>query len=870
MILVKRAIFFVIFFIVFWVIDTIPVNAAGGSYGWTYGWTRIGGSAGEEFGGQSVAVDTNGNIFITGGFSYTVNFDGTGGSDEHTANDDEADVFITKYNANGSYGWTRHFGGIAEDYGDGIAVDSDGNVFVTGYFQGTADFDDTGGTDNHAAVWGGDIFITKYNADGSYGWTRTMGNTGDQLGYAIAVDGNDDVIAMGYFNGTVDFDGTSGTDNHASADGTTFITKYHNDGSYSWTRNFGSSWQQWDYDITTDADNYIYATSFFGGTSDFDGSDGVDIHTSNGAYDMFVTRLSADGTYKWTKTIGGTGDDRGSGIATDANGFVYVTGSYSDTVNFNTSGGSDNRTASGGKDTFVLKLKESGKYIWTKTYGGDTIYDWGSDVATDTSGNLFISGTFGGTTDFDVGDGTDNYTAGPGMDSFITKYNADGTYGWTRPLHSTNTVNDAAEAFALTVNEHNVYVTGFFIGTVDFDGSAGTDLVSSDPGNFDFFLVNYTDDVPEISNVAAVVSDDSGQINWTTDDSSSSQVDYGLTDDYGNSTAETDTGGGVNDHSADVPITHACANYYYRVKSTDSDGNKAISDNRSFNASGCLASSIINGISEEIVATGGSLDLVNGQSEATLLVPDGAAPTDAAYQINVLDPAGVPEMPSGTRLARGNFYNLLAVANNDSEIDNFAEPVVFSIAYGPDVETGFNEGSLDIYKYDGSRWIKQNCTLNTNTNTITCMLGSFSVYAMFGQENSSGSGTSSPSAPTCGDSPPLTIPDLFQINTQGRQATLYFTPAIRNSGYYISYSTKPIAEEHGVYVNLGNEGVQKFTVDLLAPNKSYYFKVRGQNGCMPGKWSDVMKITTLGKYSKMTAVYYKYGLIKKRIYAGKL
>lgn len=144
------------------------------------------------------------------------------------------------------------------------------------------------------------------------------------MGYAVTTDASGNVIAMGLFSGTVNFDATGGTDNHVASSGNTFITKYGNDGSYIWTKTFGNSGQNPYYGVATDADGYIYATGFFSGTADFDGSSGTDNHTSNGVEDIFVTRLSTDGTYKWTETIGGTGDDRGSGVTTDANGHVII------------------------------------------------------------------------------------------------------------------------------------------------------------------------------------------------------------------------------------------------------------------------------------------------------------------------------------------------------------------------------------------------------------------------------------------------------------------------------------------------------------------------------------------------------------------
>lgn len=839
-----------LFYLFFFRVQT--TQAASGSYGWAYAWTRTAGGTAEEYGGTGVATDSEGNIFISGGFGGTIEFNGTGAGDvdENTANGSYNDIFITKYNANGTYGWTKTFGGTAEDYGQGIATDSDGNVFVTGYFQGTVDFDDSGGTDNHTAGGGADIFITKYNADGSYGWTRTIGTTGDQLGYAITVDASDNVIAIGHFTGTVNFDATGGTDNHSSTSGNVFITKYGNDGSYHWTRTFGKSsllvgyTMNGYYDITTDADDYIYATGYFIDSADFDGSDGTDNHTSNGGDDIFVTRLSTDGTYKWTVSIGGTGNDRGLGIATDANGHVLVMGYFSDTVNFNTTGGTDNHTSNGGTDIFILKLKENGRSLWTKSIGGSGD-DYGKDIATDESGNIFASGGYINTVNFDDNGGTDNHTAGPGGEFFITKYNADGSYGWTRSSVG-STVDDYADSLGVAANSRNVYVTGFYIGTIDFDDSAGEDIHTSDASTFDFYVTKYTDDTPTVSQISASPSSESSNMTWTTNPASSSQVEYGLTKYFGTATSETDTSPRVTNHSKTISSLKNCARYHYRVLSADSDGNKGISTRQNFNTSGCSASSVTGGTDEYMETSGGSLELTNSQSTVTLTVPDGFYSESAAIQVNILNPSGIPSAPSGTSLIRNNFYNLLAVTDSNTEITTFDEPVTFTINYGSGTESSYQESTFDVYKYSGSGWDKQNCTLNMNSNTVTCSLNEFSVYAVFGQGVTSSPSLSEASAPACQDIRPNGWPDLFQINVSSTQATLYYTPINGdNSDYYISFSEKPDTFEHGTFTGQGRStGVLSYTVNYLKPNTRYYFRVRGQNGCMPGQWSNQMRAVT--------------------------
>jgi hypothetical protein len=119
----------------------------------------------------------------------------------------------------------------------------------------------------------------------------------------------------------------------------------------------------------------------------------------------------------------------------------------------------------------------------------------------------------------------------------------------------------------------------------------------------------------------------------------------------------------------------------------------------------------------------------------------------------------------------------------------------------------------------------------------------------------SSSSNNAASASVCHDSPPVLIPDLFQINTTSQTAKLFFTP-IEFNQYYISFSVNPNAEENGELVTLTREGVQSHTVYYLKPNTTYYFKIRSQNGCMPGNWSNIMIITTSS--STKQKIFYRY------------
>jgi hypothetical protein len=392
----------------------------------SYGWTKTMGGTSDDY-SWSVAVDGSGNVYVTGTFWGTADFDPGVGIDSHTpAGSSTNDIFLTRINSDGSYGWTKTMGGTSNDYGYSVAVDGSGNAYVTGEFYGTADFDPGAGTDNHTSAGLSDIFLIRINSDGTYGWTKTMGGTAYEGGYSVAVDGGGDVYVTGGFEGTVDFDPGAGTDNHTSAgDDDIFLTRINSDGSYGWTKTVGGTDPDYGYSVAVYG-SVIYVTGTFYGTADFDPGVGTDNHTSAGSDDIFLTRINLDGSYVWTKTMGGTDYDSGWWVAVDGSG-IYVTGEFYGTADFDPGVGIDNHTSAGDGDIFLTRINSDGSYGWTKTMGG-TDYDSGYSVAVDGSGNVYVTGLFYGTVDFDPGAGTDNHTSAGDYDIFLTKFSFSASY----------------------------------------------------------------------------------------------------------------------------------------------------------------------------------------------------------------------------------------------------------------------------------------------------------------------------------------------------------------------------------------------------------------------------------------------------------
>ncbi len=220
--------------------------------------------------------------------------------------------------------------------------------------------------------------------------------------------------------------------------------------------------------------------SFFAGSSDFDPTDGVDIHASNGQSDVGVTRLTASGGYSWTRTFGGPYDDSPGGVTADKHGSAIVAGGFRGTVDFDPTGGVDKHvaiddpaTATPEFNSFVTKLNADGSYAWTVTFGGGTGDSGANGIACDPEGSLILVGSFTGEVDFDPGDSVELHnTTGASFDAFVTKLDGDGNHIWTRTFGGTAT--DRGGGIGVDP-QGNIFTTGTFRGVADFDPGPGVD-----------------------------------------------------------------------------------------------------------------------------------------------------------------------------------------------------------------------------------------------------------------------------------------------------------------------------------------------------------------------------------------------------------
>ncbi|HJM73784.1 MAG TPA: SBBP repeat-containing protein, partial [Acidimicrobiales bacterium] len=427
--------------------------------------------------GHSVAVDSSGNVYTAGDFYDTVDFDPGAGTANLTSNGQQ-DVFVSKLDSSGNYVWAKNLGGTGLDYGYSVAVDSSGNVYTTGGFRGTVDFDPGSGTANLTAV-GTEAFVSKLDSSGNYVWAKSFDMNSTNSIHSVAVDSSGNVYTTGWFSGTVDFDPGAGTANISSFSSTdVFVSKLDSSGNYVWAKSFHGGYFDRGYSLALDSSGNVYTTGYFRGTVDFDPGSGTANLTSNGRDDVFVSKLDSSGNYVWAKNLGGTYSvgvftDGGRSVAVDSSGNVYTTGYFSGTADFDPGAGTANLTSNGQQDVFVSKLDSSGNYVWAKNFGG-TDFDLGDSVAVDSSGNVYTTGFFAGTVDFDPGSGTANITSpagSPGRSVFVSKLDSSGNYVWAKYLSGSS--SDYGRSLALD-SSGNVYTTGYFGGTADFDPGPGT------------------------------------------------------------------------------------------------------------------------------------------------------------------------------------------------------------------------------------------------------------------------------------------------------------------------------------------------------------------------------------------------------------
>lgn len=325
---------------------------------------------------NEMLADGDTSLNLLGNFSGTIDLDpGPGVFPLSTTNAN--DGFILKLDAAGAFLWAKQIVGVSgsfpwEDW-NGQDTDPAGNLYITGNFYGTVDFDP--GPDVHSltADTSGAVFLLKLDAQGDFKWVEPFLA---QFGYGLSVDSNSDTYLTGRFAGAVDFDPGAGVYQLVSSSADCFVVKLAADGSLVWAKQFksaaGPSNSGTGVAVTTDINGDVLVTGYFFGTVDFDTSVGAYPLTSAGSRDFFFTRLDGSGSFISAARSGGPNDDGGRRLFVSSQGNVTTLGTFSGTVDFDPGPGVYNLTsvnASPGSDVFITEFRRCPTFLDQSTYG---------------------------------------------------------------------------------------------------------------------------------------------------------------------------------------------------------------------------------------------------------------------------------------------------------------------------------------------------------------------------------------------------------------------------------------------------------------------------------------------------------------------
>ncbi len=468
---------------------TITLHAQIPAFDWV---KQIGDSSSET--GRGIARDASGNLYIAGSFIGTDDFDpGPGVYNMTSAVGSE--IFVLKLNASGNFEWAVQTRGWSSNMAElAITCDATGNVFVTGHFLDSTDFDPSASTYNLVSNGGRDIFIWHLNTNGNFVWAKNIGSTAssitsEDIGYDIKVDNWGNIYTIGSFALTADFDPGPGTVTlNAGPYCDIFILKLNANGDYVYAKNIGGFNYCIGRSIAIDALGNLYATGSFSDTVDFDPGAGIFnlIAPRSNQFvasdpDIFILKLDSSGNFIWAQNFGSIKEDIGQTIHVDDNGNVYTAGIFEQTVDFQWGTNTFNLTVSLYEDMFVLKSDSSGNFIWAKQIHSSSFYDGVNGITADTAGNVYVTGSFAGTVDLDPG--IDSFfvsTPSSSSDIFILKLDANGNFLWGNSAGGTAT--DVGEQILLDATG-NIFTVGSFTGTTDFDFNSGSYNLTA-PGFF--------------------------------------------------------------------------------------------------------------------------------------------------------------------------------------------------------------------------------------------------------------------------------------------------------------------------------------------------------------------------------------------------
>ncbi|MBP9069987.1 MAG: SprB repeat-containing protein [Bacteroidia bacterium] len=436
--------------------------------------------------GLSTISDAAGNIINGGQFNGTVDFD-PGLGTFNLSSIGSGDMYITKLDVNGNLLWVKQMGGSAGLAGaNSITKDASGNIYATGTYTGTVDFDPGPGVSNLSSNGAHDCFIAKYDPNGNYIWAKSIGGPISDVSYSIKVDVSSNVLITGFFQGTIDLNPGPGTNTFATVGfKDIFVLKLDLNGNFVWAAVAGSILDDSSYSLQTDASGNIYTTGYIGYNADFDPGIGVTTLSATAGSSAFIWKLNSSGNLVFAKALEGNGGSiYGQSIEIDNSGNILTTGFMNGPVDFDPDlNFVQSLPGIGANDIYVSKLNSLGDYVWASVMGGTAI-EIGYSIEVDLDNNIYVTGNFQGTADFDPGASAYNLTSAGNNDIYISKLDPNGNFLCAGAMGSIGDDQGRCVHVDAFGNLHN---TGYFTSVCDFDPGPSSFTLSTTGVNSTYF-----------------------------------------------------------------------------------------------------------------------------------------------------------------------------------------------------------------------------------------------------------------------------------------------------------------------------------------------------------------------------------------------
>ena len=341
-------------------------------------WVETLGGAGADY-GESLAVAPDGSLLLTG---YTTSF-GAGGQD----------VFLAKFYSNGSLAWAQTLGGAGNDEGNSLVIAPDGSLVLTGL---TTSF----GAGSY------DVLLAKFQSNGNLAWVQTLGGTGSDQGYGLAIAPDGSLLLTGL------------TTSFGAGNDDVFLAKFQANGSLAWAQTLGGVRDDYGVSLAIGPDDSLLLT---GTTASF----------GSGNFDVLIAKFQPNGSLAWIQTLGGTNIDYGISLGAAQDGSLWLTG-------YTNSFGAQN------DDMLLTKFQSNGSLAWAQTLGGRGT-DYALSLAVAPDGSLVLTGS---TTSFGAG----------GQDVFLAKFCSNGSLAWAQTLGGAG--NDEGNSLVIAP-DGSLVLTGF-------------------------------------------------------------------------------------------------------------------------------------------------------------------------------------------------------------------------------------------------------------------------------------------------------------------------------------------------------------------------------------------------------------------------